>query len=181
MKKGNTTKKLNRLHSHRKAMVNNMLTSLFQHEQIVTTRAKAKYIRPFAEKMITRAKKNLVEGITPEQVLHNKREVLRSIKERDIVVKLFSDIAPRFRERSGGYLRIIHLPERNSDAAPMAIVELVDRRTERRTPRKLLKAQANPDAGSAESRERKSSGSKSRDEKWYHRFKLGKKEEEAKG
>lgn len=177
MKKGNTTKKLNRLHSHRKAMVNNMLTSLFQHEQIVTTRAKAKYIRPFAEKMITRAKKSLVEGATPAQVLHHKREVMRSIKQRDIVVKLFSDIAPRFRERNGGYLRIIHLPERNSDAAPMAIVELVDRRVQKRTPRKVLRAQANPE-GAGEGRDRKSSSSGRRDEKWYHRFKLGKKEEE---
>lgn len=181
MKKGNTTKKLNRLHAHRKAMVNNMLTSLFEHEQIVTTRAKAKYIKPFAEKMITRAKRNLQAGVTAEQVLHNKREVMRRIHERDIVVKLFGDIANRFRERNGGYLRIIHLPERNSDASPMAIVELVDKRVEKRTPRKVRKAAASPEAGNQGSSEspRKSSGVPGREKKWYQRFKLGKGEEQA--
>ncbi|MBW7859230.1 MAG: 50S ribosomal protein L17 [Leptonema sp. (in: Bacteria)] len=182
MKKGNTTKKLNRLHSHRKAMANNMLTSLFEHEQIVTTRAKAKYIRPIAEKMITRAKKNLAEGVTSEQILHNKREVMKSIKDRDIVVKLFSDIAPRFVTRNGGYLRIVHLGERNSDAASMAIVELVDRRTERKTPRKLLRAEADhghDHSSHSEGREKKSTGVPNRrEEKWYHKFKLGKKEDQ---
>jgi large subunit ribosomal protein L17 len=177
MKKGNTTKKLNRLHSHRKAMLNNMLTSLFQHEQIITTRAKAKYIRPFAERMITRAKRNLEEGVSPARSLHNRREVLRSIKDRGIVAKLFSDIAPRFRDRNGGYLRIIHLPERNSDAAPMAIVELVDRRTQRRTPRKLMKAEAKPEAGAPEKTDKKTRESRKSEEKWYHRFKIGRKEE----
>lgn len=180
MKKGNTTKKLNRLHAHRKAMVNNMLTSLFEHEQIVTTRAKAKYIRPYAEKMITRAKKNLAEGLSPESALHNKREVMRSIHERDIVVKLFGDIAVRFRDRNGGYLRIIHLPERNSDASPMAIVELVEKRVEKRAPRKVRKAAAAPEAGSQGSSEstRKGTGVPGREKKWYQRFKLGKNEEQ---
>lgn len=183
MKKGNTTKKLNRLHSHRKAMANNMLTSLFEHEQIVTTRAKAKYIRPIAEKMITRAKKNLVAGVSAGQILHNKREVMRSIKDRDIVVKLFSDIAPRFVTRNGGYLRIVHLGERNSDAASMAIIELVDRRTERKVPRKHLRAEAehNHDhSAQPSSRDKKTTAGvpNRREEKWYHKFKLGKKEGE---
>jgi len=179
MKKGNTTKKLGRVHSHRKAMLNNMLTSLFEHEQIVTTRAKAKFLRPHAEKMITRAKKTLVDGVSAETVLHHKREVMRSIKDRDVSNKLMTEIAPRFQTRPGGYLRIIHLPERNSDSAQMSIIELVDRKAKTRRPRKELRAEAKPDVRAGEKADRKATGVPQREEKWYHRFSLGKKDKDS--
>ncbi|MCE9499611.1 MAG: 50S ribosomal protein L17, partial [Leptospira sp.] len=100
MLKRNKVKHLNRNHSHRKAMINNMVTSLFEHERIESTLAKAKVVRSFAEKIITKAKKNL-EASKPELLLHSKREVMRTIKDRDVVVKLFGDIAPRYKERNG--------------------------------------------------------------------------------
>ena len=112
MRKGNSSvKQLNRTSSHRKAMFRNMATSLFEHERIVTTRAKGKVLRSYAERLITRAKQNLAEDLLPERKLHNKREVMRHIADRDIVVKLFEEIAPTYKERNGGYIRLLHLPD----------------------------------------------------------------------
>jgi large subunit ribosomal protein L17 len=91
--------------------------SLFQHESIKTTEAKAKALRPYAERLITKAKKG---------GLHERRQVLSTIEDRDVVAKLFEEIAPRFAERSGGYTRILKLGPRNGDGAPMALVELVE-------------------------------------------------------
>lgn len=111
--------KLNRTPAHRKAMLRNMATVLFKHERIVTTRAKAKEVRREAEKMITRAK---------EDSVHNRRVVGRKITDEAILAKLFTDIGPRFKERNGGYTRILRLGERQHDAADMVVLELVDRK-----------------------------------------------------
>jgi large subunit ribosomal protein L17 len=111
--------KLNRVPAHRKALIRNMMTALFEHERITTTHAKAIEVRRFAEKEITRAK---------EDSVHNRRMVARKIWDEKILAKLFTDIAPRFKERSGGYTRIIRIGERKLDAADMVVLELVDRK-----------------------------------------------------
>ena len=102
---------------HQRLMLSNLAISLFEHERIKTTEAKAKALRPYAERLITKAKKGSV---------HDRRQVLSVIEDRDIVHKLFSDIGPRFAGRNGGYTRILKLGPRNGDGAPMALVELVD-------------------------------------------------------
>jgi len=129
MRHKNKVKQLGKTQSHRKAMFNNMVTSLFDHERIVTTKQKGKELKKISEKLITRAKNNLdYSEDQEEKKLHNKREVLKVLKDRDIMKKLFEDIAPRFKERKGGYTRIYLLGQRQGDAAEMAIVELVERK-----------------------------------------------------
>lgn len=108
--------RLDRKPSHRKALHRNMVTSLFLHERIRTTKAKAQAIRRTAEKMITRAKVDSV---------HNRRMVGRDIKDKAVLAKLFVDIGPRFKERPGGYTRILKLGPRPGDAAAMVLLELV--------------------------------------------------------
>jgi large subunit ribosomal protein L17 len=105
-----------------------MVTSLFSYERIESTLAKIKVIRSHAEKLITRAKKNLGE-VKPEMALHNKREVLKKIHDRDVVAKLFDEIAPRFKDTAGGYTRIYRLVNRDSDNSEMGILELTTRKT----------------------------------------------------
>jgi large subunit ribosomal protein L17 len=109
-------RKLGRTTSHREAMFRNMVTSLFEHERIVTTTPKAKEARSIADKMITLAKKG---------DLHAKRQALSYIRSKDIVAKLFDVIHLKFAGRNGGYTRIIQTGVRQGDAAPMAILELV--------------------------------------------------------
>jgi len=108
---------LERMASHRKALHRNMVTSLFRYERIRTTKTKALAIRRSAEKLITRAKVDSV---------HNRRIVSGRVFDEGIMVKLFTDIAPRMKERAGGYTRIIKLGERPGDAAEIVILELVD-------------------------------------------------------
>lgn len=128
MRNKNSIKQLGKESSHRKAMFDNMVTSLFLHERIVTTEQKGKVLKRISERMITRAKKNLdIPADAEAQKLHNKREVMKSIKNRDVIVKLFDDIALRFKDRKGGYTRMYLLDRRKGDNAEMAIVELVDR------------------------------------------------------
>ena len=128
MRNRNSVKQLGRTHSHRKMMFNNMVTSLFKHERIVTTKQKGKVLKRISEKLITRAKKNLeLPDSEVGKKLHNKREVLKVVKDRDVMDKLFNNIAPRFKERKGGYTRIYLLGTRPGDSAEMVIVELVDR------------------------------------------------------
>ena len=122
----------------------NMVTSLFDHERIITTRARAKALRPYTEKLITRARKNLDPATTDHAKLHNKREIMKVVRDRDIVKKLFEDIAERFKERPGGYTRIIHLPERASDSAQMSIIELVERKDRPRRERRAKAAAVAP-------------------------------------
>jgi len=108
---------LGMMSAHRKAMHRNMVTSLFKQERIRTTKAKALEVRRTAEKMITRAKVDSV---------HNRRIVSARLYDEAIVAKLFTAIAPRMKERNGGYTRIIKLGERKGDAAEVVILELVD-------------------------------------------------------
>lgn len=126
MKHRNSVRTLGRSHEHRRAMFANMVTSLFQHERIITTKQKGKELKRIAERLITRAKENLsLTENDSARKLHNKREVMRLIKNEDVVKKLFDDIAPRFVTRPGGYTRMFLLDRREGDAAQMAIVELV--------------------------------------------------------
>ena len=108
---------LSRTASHKKATMRNMATSLFLHERIETTTAKAKELRPFAERLITLGKRG---------DLHARRLAGRLIADRQVLGKLFDDIGPRFTERPGGYTRILKLGNRRGDAAEMALIELVD-------------------------------------------------------
>jgi large subunit ribosomal protein L17 len=109
--------KLGRTSKHKEALVANLITSLIQHNRITTTLAKAKAIRPLAEKLVT-----LGKGGT----LHDRRLAVSKIKSRTAVSKLFSEIAPRFQARAGGYTRILKLGHRTSDAAKMALIEFVE-------------------------------------------------------
>lgn len=111
-------RKLGRTSSHREALFRNQLQSLVEKEKIVTTLPKAKELRPIAEKVITRGKHGTV---------HDRRWVLRWVLKRDLVKKVFDEIAPRFTARPGGYLRIVKLGPRLGDGAEMAVLELVDR------------------------------------------------------
>ena len=110
-------RKLGRNSSHRKAMFRNMATSLVRHEMIKTTVPKAKELRRVVEPLITLAK---VDGIA------NRRLAFNRLRDKEAVGKLFSDLGPRFKDRPGGYLRILKTGPRPGDAAPMAIVQLVD-------------------------------------------------------
>ena len=111
-------RKLGRTTTHRKAMLDNMAASLVKHEQIRTTLPKAKELRRVAEPLITLGK-------TP--TLANRRLAFDRLRDRDVVTKLFDELGPRFKSRPGGYLRILKFGFRQGDAAPMALVELVDR------------------------------------------------------
>lgn len=130
MRKLNSVKKLNKTSSHRKAMFSNMVTSLLEKERIVTTKQKAKVLKSETDKVITRAKKNLeIADKNDPKALHNKRVIMKKIKDRDIVAKLFDDIAVRNKERNGGYTRIYLLGKRrDGDAAEQAIIELVEKK-----------------------------------------------------
>jgi large subunit ribosomal protein L17 len=102
---------------HQKLMLGGLAAALFSNERLRTTEAKAKALRPVAERLITFAKRGDV---------HARREVLKVVADRDVVHRLFADIAPRFAERSGGYTRILKLGPRKGDGAPMAQIELVE-------------------------------------------------------
>ncbi|GJO01919.1 hypothetical protein NJB18091_35890 [Mycobacterium marinum] len=106
--------------SHQKALLANLATSLFEHGRIKTTEPKARALRPYAEKLITHAKKG---------ALHNRREVLKKIRDKDVVHTLFAEIGPFFADREGGYTRIIKVEPRKGDNAPMAVIELVREKT----------------------------------------------------
>jgi len=121
MRHRNSLNKLSRKAAPRKAMIRNMLTSLFEKERITTTKAKAKVLQGAAEKMITRAKVDSV---------HNRREVFKKIKSKAVLNKLFTEIGPLFEKRSGGYTRILKLGYRKGDAAEMVIIELVEKTTD---------------------------------------------------
>ena len=118
MNHGRNQRKLSRTSSHRKALLRNMVTSLLEHEAIRTTDAKAKELRGVAEKMITLGKRG---------TLHARRQALATIRSKEVTAKLFDELAGRYRQRAGGYTRILKLGPRPGDAAPMAIIELVDR------------------------------------------------------
>jgi large subunit ribosomal protein L17 len=107
--------------AHQRLMLGGLASALFEHEKVRTTEARAKALRPLAERLITFAKRGDV---------HARREVLKVVPDRDVVHRLFSEIAPRFAERPGGYTRVLKLGNRNGDGAPMALIELVGREAE---------------------------------------------------
>lgn len=117
-------KKLGRSSSHRKAMLANMAASLVKHEQIVTTLPKAKALRPYVEKLITLGKKAQAK---PDTALANRRRAIAIMRDKDQVSKVFDTLAERYQDRKGGYTRILKAGFRSGDAAPMAVIELVDR------------------------------------------------------
>ena len=118
MRHSKSGRKLNRNSSHRKAMFSNMANSLFGHEIIKTTLPKAKELRRVAEPLITLAKSDSVA---------NRRSAFSSLRDKEMVGKLFNELAPRYKDRPGGYTRILKCGFRSGDAAPMAYIELVDR------------------------------------------------------
>lgn len=118
MRHRNSGRKLSRNTSHRKALFRNMVTSLLDHERIQTTDAKAKELRGITDRMITLGKRG---------DLHARRQALAVIRDKDVTAKLFGELADRFRERPGGYTRVIKAGRRAGDAAPVSIIELVDR------------------------------------------------------
>jgi large subunit ribosomal protein L17 len=130
MRHGNAHRKLNKTPSHRRAMLANMAASLIRHEQITTTLPKAKELKPFFERLVTLAKKGDLAA---------RRLAISRIRDKDAVSKLFSTLGARYKTRAGGYVRVLKAGFRYGDAAPMAIIELVDR---------------DPEAKGAEDRER---------------------------
>jgi large subunit ribosomal protein L17 len=120
MRHGCAGRQFGRNSGHRKALLRMLVTALLKNEKIETTTAKAKEIRPLAEQMITLGKRG---------DLHARRQALSFIQDEAVVGSLFTQIAPRFTSRNGGYTRIVHTRTRPGDAAPMAVIELVERRS----------------------------------------------------
>ncbi|MFQ5648343.1 MAG: 50S ribosomal protein L17 [bacterium] len=116
MRHRKVNKKLGRTASHRKALISNVATALFEHKQIKTTTVKAKEIRRFVERLITFAKRG---------TLADRRQVLRTVRNKRVVRTLFEDIAPTYQDRNGGYTRVVRLGRRRGDGAEVALLELV--------------------------------------------------------
>ncbi|PRX43968.1 large subunit ribosomal protein L17 [Prauserella shujinwangii] len=132
--------------SHERLMLANLATSLFEHGKITTTEAKAKRVRPLAEKLITKAKRG---------DLHNRREIMRTIRNKDVVHKLMAEIGPFYEDRNGGYVRITKTMPRKGDNAPMAVIELVSEKTataEAEAARKTKFAKDQPKPAEAEAK-----------------------------
>jgi len=140
MRHGNRGRKLNRTSSHRKAMFANMAASLIEHEQIVTTLPKAKELRPVVEKLITLGKRG---------DLHARRQAISQIRDVAMVRKLFDTLADRYKERNGGYTRVLKAGFRYGDNAPMAVIEFVDRDVEARGAVDRARAEAEETAEAA--------------------------------
>src|SRR3954451_20041208 len=121
--------------SHQRLIVANLATQLFEHGRITTTETKARVLRPFAEKLITKAKRGN---------LHNRGEVIKTGRDKSVVHELFTEIAPRFAERPGGYTRITKIGPRKGDNAPMAVIELVTEAYEPKAPAKKAAAKKAP-------------------------------------
>jgi large subunit ribosomal protein L17 len=139
-------KKLGRDSSHRKAMLRNMVTSLFRHEQLETTDAKAKQLKPAAEKMITLAKRG---------DLHARRQALAYIKDKAITHRLFEDLRDRYLDRQGGYVRVIKKGNRKGDSAPVSVIQLLPAEEGKKKSKK--KGRAPKSAGPAEPKKKKES------------------------
>jgi large subunit ribosomal protein L17 len=144
MRHGTSGRKLNRTSSHRLAMFRNMVTSLLQHERVYTTAAKAKEIRRWADWMITLGKRG---------DLHARRQALQIVRDKEVVHKLFADLAQRYQARSGGYTRTVKVGFRPGDGAPVSLVELMTGETEKKKKKRKRKAkkevEAQPTAESA--------------------------------
>ena len=129
MRHGKFGKKLGRSSSHRQAMLRNMVTSLIRTEKITTTDAKAKVLKSLADRMVTLGKRG---------DLHARRQALSFIRDRAMVIKLFDELSPRFRERPGGYTRIVKMGYRHGDNAPVSVIEFIPAAVEK--PRKKTAA-----------------------------------------
>ena len=134
-------RKLNRTSSHRKAMFSNMAVSLLTHEQIKTTLPKAKELRRVADKMITLGKRG---------TLHTRRQAFSFLRDDEAVLKLFGTLADRYKERSGGYTRVLKAGYRYGDNAPMAVIELMDRDPDAKGAADKAREAQEKDAGKAE-------------------------------
>ena len=143
-------RKLNRTSSHRKAMFSNMAVSLLTHEQITTTLPKAKELRRVADKMITLGKRG---------TLHTRRQAFSFLRDDEAVLKLFGTLADRYKERSGGYTRVLKAGYRYGDNAPMAVIELVDRDPDAKgaadKAREDQEMDAGPETGGTQAKKRK--------------------------
>ncbi len=150
-------RRLGRVSSHRKALMRTLATQFFEHEKLVTTVPKAKELRPYAEKIISIAKK---------ETLHARRQALAKLRKRSVVEKLFSDLAPRFADRNGGYCRIIRLGVRKGDAAETALIELIgseykaDTKPTKASRKAKAESKDKKEAKQAEAAEKKSKGKK---------------------
>ena len=142
---------LGRSASHRIAMYRNLVTSLLDHERVRTTDAKAKGVRSLAEKMITLGKRG---------DLHARHRAMRVLRRREVAAKVFDDLAERYRERSGGYTRILKLGVRAGDAAAMSIIELVEAGASEKEKSKTAKKTAEAKSGSKKASKKKTSTSK---------------------
>jgi large subunit ribosomal protein L17 len=132
MRHNKAGRRLGRTTSHRTAMFRNMVTSFLKHERITTTDAKAKELRPIAEKLITLGKKGDLNAI---------RHAASFIRDKKVVTKLFSVIAPRYKEREGGYTRIIKIGQRFGDASPQSVIELVEEEIKKKEVKKKTKSE----------------------------------------
>jgi large subunit ribosomal protein L17 len=143
-------KQLSRTTGHRQALRRNLAASLFEHGAIMTTKQKAQFVRPFAEKLITLAKKGTLHARRQAIALLQDRDICKvendePVKQTTVINKLFSEIAPRFQERPGGYTRIVRLPLRRvGDNGEQVLLQLVEEQLTRREPRKRRKAQTAP-------------------------------------
>ena len=133
MRHGNSHRKLNRTHEHRKAMFSNMVCSLIEHEQIKTTLPKAKELKRIADKYVSIGKKGS---------LHSRRIAYSRLKQDAAVKKLFDTLAPRYKDRNGGYTRVIRAGFRYGDMAPMAVIEFVERNVEAKGAQDKLRSEA---------------------------------------
>ena len=133
MRHGNSHRKLNRTHEHRKAMFSNMVCSLIEHEQIKTTLPKAKELKRIADKYVSIGKKGN---------LHSRRIAYSRLKQDAAVKKLFDTLAPRYKDRNGGYTRVIRAGFRFGDMAPMAVIEFVERNVEAKGAQDKLRSEA---------------------------------------
>ena len=140
MRHGKSGRKLNRTSSHRLAMFRNMVTSLLDHERVYTTTAKAKEIRRWADWMITLGKRG---------DLHARRQVLQVIRDKQVIHKLFTDLAQRYQARSGGYTRTVKVGFRPGDGAAISLVELVTRETEKKKKKRKRKEKKTAPAAKA--------------------------------
>jgi large subunit ribosomal protein L17 len=115
--------KLGRTSDERKALFRNLIRDLYIHERIITTEAKARAVRADAEKLITKAKRSLVDG---GNRVHAQRQVVSFLNDKTVAKKVFDELAPRYQERPGGYVRILKMGKRHGDGAEMAVLELVN-------------------------------------------------------
>ena len=133
--------------AHQRLILSNLATALFEHGRITTTEARARTLRPLAEKLITKAKKAELGTV---ESLHNRREVLKTIRDKSVVHTLFTEIGPTFAERPGGYTRITKIGPRKGDNAPMAVIELVTEKYDPKPARTKTKKAEEPKAAPVE-------------------------------